>query len=64
MKVWIVERRVKTEYGWSDWEPTWDDDAGPYDTARQARTHATSLQMVVPKGESWHYRAKAYVRQP
>ena len=63
MKVWIVERRIKTEYGWSDWEPTWDDDAGPYDTASQAKTHATSLQMTRPN-KDWQYRAKGYVRQP
>jgi hypothetical protein len=63
MKVWIVERRIKTEYGWSDWEPTWDDDAGPYDTGRQARTHAKSLQMARPD-KTWQYRAKGYVREP
>ena len=36
MKVWIVERRVKTEYGWSDWD-------------RNVREAITKCQIIVQR---------------
>jgi len=64
MKVWIVESRLKTEYGWSDWEPTWDHDSGPYDTASMARKKANILFQLSPRHEKWQFRAAAYERKP
>ena len=65
MKVWIVESRLKTEYGWSDWEPTWDHDAGPYNTASMAREKAKTLsEQNRLSTQRWEYRAKAYTRKP
>lgn len=50
--VWIIEfRACDSQYGWSDWSPTFDEDCGPYDTATGARRNCRTLER---SGEMQH----------
>ena len=63
-KTWIIEWRCFTEYGWSDWTPTFDDDSGPYDSFEGAMRNCKSLrQQRRLKEERWEYRVSTFVRR-
>lgn len=61
-QTWVLECRVFTEYGWSDWEPTYDHDSGPYDTFRGAFRNCESLRLRHGSKKDWQFRVAKYER--